>query len=392
MWVFIILLLTDLYIWWRLTGDLRHQNRVLQTFVLIAKACFSAVFLYLVIRLVSYRGEFADPANAFRYIEFGAMGGLLVSVGLLYLVVSILIRLLGRFLHKRLQLVLTINIIFSALLVVLFADGFFRQRFDTRVTYEEIKIQGLDPGLDRLKIVLISDLHLSSWEGHYDHLASVIDSVNEARPDLLINAGDFITYGWQEYGECDTILRKAHATDGSFAVAGNHDDGTYYPGYNKEYGDKCRKMVSTKIAASGYTLLSDTTVIARHNGIPFAVAGIVTHGHHMSMSYGNFSKVFSEIPDSMFSLLVVHDPGAWDRILDDARLPYLTLSGHTHGMQMGFPLHGRYISPAAFLHKRWKGLYTEGNKQLYVSTGLGTMGMALRIFMPPEIVVITLRR
>ena len=392
MWVFIILLLTDLYIWWRLTGDLRHQNRILQTFVLIAKASFSVVFLYLIIRLVSYRGEFADPANAFRYIEFGAMGGLLISVGILYLAVSVLIHLLGRFIHRRLQLVLTINIIISALLVVLFADGFFRQRFDTRVTHEEIKIPDLDPGLDGLRIVLISDLHLSSWEGHYDRLAAVIDSVNALKPDLLINAGDFITFGWQEYGECDTILRKAHSADGSFAVAGNHDDGTYHPGYNKAYGDMCSEMIRLKIAASEYTLLSDTAVIARHNGIAFAVAGVVTHGHHMSMSYGDFSKVFSEIPDSMFSLLIVHDPGAWDRALDNPRLPYLTLSGHTHGMQIGFPLHGRYISPAVFLHKRWKGLYTEDNKYLYVSTGLGTIGMALRIFMPPEIVVITLRR
>jgi predicted MPP superfamily phosphohydrolase len=392
MWVFIILLLTDLYIWWRLTGDLKHQNRVLQVIVLIAKAFFSVIFLWLIIRLITYRGEFADPANAFRYIEFGAMAGLLVSVGMLYLAVSILIRLLGRFIHKRLQAILTINIIISALLVALFADGFFRQRFDVRVTREQITVNDLDPRLDGMKIVLISDLHLSSWEGHYDRLDRVIDSINAEKPDLLINAGDFITYGWQEYGDCDTILRKAHAADGTFAVAGNHDDGTYYPGYDKVYGDKCREMVRNKVVASGYTLLTDTTVIARHNGASLSISGIVTHGHHMSMSYGDFSSVFSQKPDSIFSLLVVHDPGAWDRVLDDTRLPDLTLSGHTHGMQIGFPLRGRYISPAVFLHKRWKGLYTEGNKNLYVSTGLGTIGMALRIFMPPEIVVITLRK
>jgi predicted MPP superfamily phosphohydrolase len=392
MWVFIILLLTDLYIWWRLTGDLRHQNRVLQTFVLIAKACFSVVFLYLVIRLISFRGEFADPANAFRYIEFGAMGGLLVSVGLLYLSVSILIRLLGRFIHKRLQTILTINIIISALLVVLFADGFFRQRFDVVMTREDITVNNLDPGLDGMKIVLISDLHLSSWEGHYDRLARVADSINAEKPDLLINAGDFITYGWQEYGGCDTILGKAHAADGAFAVAGNHDDGTYYPGYDRDYLTRCEESIRSEVSASGYTLLNDTTVILEHNGVPLAVSGVVTHGHHMSMSYGDFDRVFAEIPDSTFSILIVHDPDAWDRVLGETKLPALTLSGHTHGMQIGFPVRGGYVSPAVFLHKRWKGLYSEGDRHLFVSTGLGTMGMAVRIFMPPEIVVLTLRR
>lgn len=392
MWVFIILLLTDFYIGWRLTRDLKHLNMAPGTFVLVAKACFSLVFIWLIIRIVIYRGEFADPANAFRHIELGAMAALLVSAGILYLAGSLLISLIGRLLHKRLQVILIINIIIPALIVALFADSFFRQRFDTRVTREEITVNDLNQGLDGMKIILISDLHLSSWEGHYDRLVTVIDLINAEKPDLLINAGDFITYGWQEYGDCDTILKKAHAIDGAFAVAGNHDDGTYYHGYNADYGVRCGKMIRTKVAASGYTLLSDTTVLVRHNGASLAVSGVVTRGHHMSMSYGDFSRVLSQVPDSIFSLLVVHDPGAWDRLPDNTRMPDLTLSGHTHGMQAGLRLGGRYISPAVFLHKHWKGLYTEGNKHLYVSTGLGTMGMALRIFMPPEIVVITLRR
>jgi len=73
-------------------------------------------------------------------------------------------------------------------------------------------------------------------------------------------------------------------------------------------------------------------------------------------------------------------------------MPQLTLSGHTHGAQAGLPLPGGCISPVSLYDKRWKGLYSNDGKYLYVTTGLGTMGMALRIFMPPEIVVITLRR
>ncbi len=391
MWIFVILLLTDIYIFWRLIADMKHRSRALQAVVLTVKAILSFILLYFIVRLLTYRGEFADPANAFRYIVFGAIAALIITVGSLYLVTSIGTRLLGRILHRKLGGLVLANIIISGVLLILFTDSFIRQRFDTRIIRQDIRVSSLDSRLDGMKIVLISDLHLSSWHGHYDRLEKVVSAINTEKPDLLVNAGDFITFGWQEFGSCDTILRKAGAVSGAYAIYGNHDDGSYYPGYNESYSKECRQKLSEKITASGYSLLSDTTVLTEHNGAQIAITGIVTHGHHFNMSYGNFNKAFDLIPDSVFSLLVVHDPDAWDVAERYSRMPQLALAGHTHGMQAGLPLPGGYISPASIYHKYWRGLYSKQDKYLYVTTGMGTIGMALRIFMPPEIVVITLK-
>jgi predicted MPP superfamily phosphohydrolase len=390
MWIFIILSLTDIYIFWRLAGDLKYRSKTLRAVVFTVKAIQSLILLWFIVTMLSYKGEFADPANAYKYIVFGALAGLIFTVGSLYIVTGIGTALLGRILHRKLRGLVITNLIVSGALVLLFTDSYVRQRFDTRIVRQDIVVSNLDRRLAGMKIVLISDLHLSSWHGHYGKLDGVVSAINAEKPDLLINTGDFITYGWQEFGGCDTILRKAEAASGAFAIFGNHDDGSYYPGHTGTYDQQCLEKLSEKITASGYTLLSDTTVLTEYNGARIAISGIVTHGHHFNMRYGNFKKAFEMIPDSVFSLLLVHDPGAWDEAMQNDRMPQLTLSGHTHGMQAGLPFSGGRISPDSFLHKRWKGLYSNDDKYLYVTTGMGTIGMALRIFMPPEIVVITL--
>jgi len=85
--------------------------------------------------------------------------------------------------------------------------------------------------------------------------------------------------------------------------------------------------------------------------------------------------------------MLLHDPAGWLLTAVTGRMPQLTLSGHTHGMQAGMP--GGKRSPAERFHERWKGLYKLDGSHLYVTTGLGTMGMAVRLFMPPEIVILT---
>jgi hypothetical protein len=392
MWIFVTLVLVDLYVWWRLVTDLRGRNKVLQAVSFAVKAALSVILIYLIARLVLYKGPFDDPANAFRFIAFGVINILVISVGSVYLGLSIITRLAGRIMRRIMSGLVITNIILSGILVFVFADGYFRQRFDVKIIREEIPVRIPDSGLDGMKIILISDLHLSSYHGHYGELSRVIDLINAEKPDLLLNTGDFITFGWREFGMCDTILKRAMARIGSFAVSGNHDDGTYMPDYDETYGRECMERVSRKITASGYTLLEDTTVILTHNSARLSLSGVATRGHRLNMSYGDFAKVTDQYDDNMFNIMLIHDPAGWADTEKYGSMPELTLSGHTHGMQIGLPLPGGYISPASVIHKYWKGLYRKEDSFLFVTAGLGTMGMAARIFMPPEIVVLTLRQ
>ena len=70
----------------------------------------------------------------------------------------------------------------------------------------------------------------------------------------------------------------------------------------------------------------------------------------------------------------------------------LTLSGHTHGMQMGLeiPWLGLKVSPSSLRYSRWGGLYQEGRQFLHVNRGFGVLGFHGRVGMPPEITVFEL--
>jgi len=385
---YLILLLADLFLWFVLIRELRERNRLVKYTVLAVKAALSGVFIYLFVAL-TLRGAIPyGPADAYRQIVMGSMALLLLvtaTASLLTLLAAGMAFLIAK---KKVRWRGPVLISIFLLMTIVVADGHFRQRLNIKTVRTEIPIPGLDPALEGLKIALVSDLHVSSWHGHYRKLERAMNSVTAEEPDLLMNTGDFITYSWQEFGESDTILRKARAVYGAFAVEGNHDDGTYYPEYDENYGAACSEMLKKKTEASGYTLLRDTAVIINHNGTSLAVAGVVTHGHRLDMSYGDFDKALGPVSDSLFTIFLLHDPAGWLLTSVTGRMPDLTVSGHTHGLQAGLP--GGGWSPAAEFHENWKGLHRFGDSFLYVTTGLGSMGMSGRFFMPPEIVILTL--
>lgn len=385
---YIILILADLFLWFVLVRGLRGRNRVLKVVVLAIKAALTAALLYLSIALILHGSMPYGPADAYRQIVLGSMALLLLVTSSLSLLTLLVAGLASLVIKRKMRWSGPVMISIFLFMTLLVADAHFRQRLNIQTVRTEIPVPGLDPALEGMKIALVSDLHVSSWHGHYRKLERAMVSVTAEEPDLLMNTGDFITYNWQEFGECDTILRKARALFGAFAVEGNHDDGTYYRDYDGNYGEVSSEMLKKKIEASGYTLLRDTAVIINHNGTPVAVAGVVTHGHRLEMNYGDLERSMGLVPDSLFTILLLHDPAGWLLTSVTGRMPDLTVSGHTHGLQVGLP--GGGWSPAAEFHEHWKGLYRLGDRFLYVTTGMGTMSMSARFFMPPEIVFLTL--
>ena len=89
--------------------------------------------------------------------------------------------------------------------------------------------------------------------------------------------------------------------------------------------------------------------------------------------------------------LLSHDPSHWDEEVTGQTGVHLTLSGHTHGMQFGIRIGKFRWSPIQVKYPRWVGLYQQGYQYLHVNPGLGYIGYAGRIWIPPEISVITLR-
>jgi uncharacterized protein len=268
--------------------------------------------------------------------------------------------------------------------------GTFIGRFNFRTEEITLKIKNLKPGLNGLKIVQISDLHLSGFYNHYNKLQKAIRIVNDLKPDILINTGDFISFGWREFDSCDTILARAKSRYGSFAILGNHDIGTYMP--RSTLADKSDNLmkVSDKIKDSGYKLLHDSNIITEINGAKVAVIGVITGGRHPRMIHGDLRKAMEGTDSADFKIFLCHDPNQWKTDVAGKTDIGLTFSGHTHGMQMGIITKWFKWSPAKYFYPDWNGLYSEGTQYHYVNRGLGTLAIPFRIWMPPEITVITL--
>lgn len=265
-------------------------------------------------------------------------------------------------------------------------------RFNFKQEEVTIKIKGLNKDLDGLKIVQISDLHLNSFYHHKKLLQKVIEEVNQIKPDLLVNTGDFVSFGWREFERYDTILLKAKSKYGNYAILGNHDIGTYDPFFTEADKDNNILIINNMIRASGYKVLNDEFKTVSIGNARIVLIGVVTGGRHPHMTHGNLKKAITGIDSSDLKILLSHDPNHWDEEVKGKTNIDLTLSGHTHGMQMGIITKKIRWSPAKYFYPHWNGLYASGNQYQYVNRGLGVLAIPFRIWMPPEITIITLKK
>ncbi|RPJ56471.1 MAG: hypothetical protein EHM12_10345, partial [Dehalococcoidia bacterium] len=162
----------------------------------------------------------------------------------------------------------------AILIFSIIATGTLYGRFNFKTEYVTINIKGLNKDLDGLKIVQLSDMHLSCFYNHRKLLQRVMDEVNTYESDLILNTGDFVSYGWREFGKNDTILRKAKSRYGNFAVMGNHDFGTYHPDFTEADRGNNVSMINQLITSSGYKVLNDENTIVNVGEAKIALIGI----------------------------------------------------------------------------------------------------------------------
>jgi len=274
------------------------------------------------------------------------------------------------------------------LMFTIVVSGTLFGRFNVKTENITIEYENLNPGLEGLTIVHISDLHLASFHGRADFLEKQVKKINSLEPDIIINSGDFISYGWREYGRMDTVLAKSESKMGSFAVFGNHDMGTYHPDYSVADRKSHLVMMEHLITKSGYILLKDDGLIIKRGNASVSVSGITTNGRHGHITYGDLNRAYAGAGNADFNILISHDPNYWRKNVTGRYKADLTLSGHTHGMQLGIYTPFLRFSPSMFYYPEWNGLFSEGKQFLYVNRGLGVLGVPFRIWMPPEITVI----
>jgi predicted MPP superfamily phosphohydrolase len=271
------------------------------------------------------------------------------------------------------------------------ALGTLHGRFNFKTEQVTIKIKGLNKDLDGLKIVQLSDMHLAGFYHHRKVLQAVMDKVNSYKPDLILNTGDFVSYGWREFGRNDTILITAKSRYGNFAVMGNHDFGTYHPDFTEADRANNVLIMNKLIESSGYKVLNDEFTKVKAGNARIGIIGVITMGRHPHIIHGDLGKAISGLDSVDLEILMSHDPNHWKMAVAGKTDINLTLSGHTHGMQMGIFTKKFKWSPSKYFYPHWGGLFSEGDQYQYVNLGLGVLAIPFRIWMPPEITVITLK-
>ena len=259
------------------------------------------------------------------------------------------------------------------------------ERNTFKVKEIELAYEDLPEEFKGYRIVHISDIHARSFHGRERSLQRAADKINALAPDMITFTGDLITMTPDELDNISAALSSLEAKDGVFSVLGNHDY-CMYSDMSQTEKQKCLEELIRKEGEMGWDLILNEHRIIRKGQDSIAVIGVenTSPSKHFP-SRGDLYKA-SEGTDGLFRILLSHDPMHWEAEILGKDFP-LTLSGHTHAMQVS--IFG--WSPSSLIFKHHKGLYTEGNQNIYVNKGLGETIFPARIGACPEITLITLK-
>lgn len=263
-------------------------------------------------------------------------------------------------------------------------------KYRYKIRRVKVPVIGLPEGLKGIRIVQISDIHAGSLDNPDAVLEGVKMIMNE-KPDLILFTGDLVNYRADEAKKYLDIFGRLGAPLGVFSILGNHDYGDYLAWSDAEK-NLDRERMKDYHKALGWRLLLNEHVILRYNNHDFALIGVENWSARARFpKYGKMDEATAGLKEMKLPLriLMSHDPSHWDaQIRPDYPEINLTLSGHTHGMQMGIDIPGFKWSPVKYLYKQWAGLYNQDSQYLYVNRGFGFIGYDGRLGILPEIGVI----
>jgi predicted MPP superfamily phosphohydrolase len=246
-----------------------------------------------------------------------------------------------------------------------------------QVTRRTLTFPDLPPGLDGLTVLHLSDLHAGVHLGD-DKMQEIVAQANALRPDVILQTGDMIDVSPAYIPPYVRAFRDLRAPLGVVTVLGNHD---YYTG---------ARAVTRGCLDAGQVLVKNGCHVIERNGATLALLGIDDPQNWKAddPQAADLDAALRLAPPGAFQVLLAHRPGAWDGAVPRG-IP-LTLAGHIHGGQFYLPVLG--WSAGRLITKYVMGHFQRGDSQLYVSRGIGVVGVPIRVFVPPEIELFTLRR
>jgi predicted MPP superfamily phosphohydrolase len=293
---------------------------------------------------------------------------------------------------KRIHFLSLTGLILASVPFLAILYGITLGRFNYKIEKIKLEFPTLPGSFNGLKIIQISDLHLGSIYNKKEKIARAIGMINNEHPDLILFTGDMVNNFSEEALGWEDLFSQLKSTYGKYSVLGNHDYGDYWEWKNSTEKKANLALLQDIQKRMGFRLLLNESTYISSNGDSIALLGVENWGHPPFKQYGDLRKAQSALNGVPFSILLSHDPSHWDAEVTGKTDIRLTLSGHTHAMQVGIRCKGFQWSPVKYIYPQWNGLYKKGHQYLYVNRGLGFIGLPGRIGVPPEITVIELYR
>jgi len=248
----------------------------------------------------------------------------------------------------------------------------FIQRRDFTTREVSLGIAGLPKELHGLRLVQMSDIHLSPYLSERD-LAYAVDMANELRPHLALVTGDLITSARDPLHQCIRQLARLKADAGAIGCMGNHEV------YARVLED------AEQLGASvGIEFLRSKSRVFTFGGKPINFAGV----DYQRMQTKYLAGAEKLVRPGMPNVLLSHNPDVFPVAAEQGY--DCTISGHTHGGQISMEILHQNVSIARFYTPYVYGVYRKGNSSIYVTRGIGTVGVPARLGAPPEVALIRL--
>lgn len=294
------------------------------------------------------------------------------------------------FFPERRKFLSLVGLGLGGVLSALFIDGITFGKYRHKVRKIKVKIPGLGKNFKGYKVIQISDVHSGSFPDP-DKLQHAVDLINEQKPDLVLFTGDMVNNVAEEFKPFIPLFSKIKAKDGKLAVLGNHDYGDYVTWTSPDAKKKNLDTLIDYERQAGFDMLRNENRIIERNGEKLYILGVENWGLKPFPQFGKIDDTLKGVPESAPKILMSHDPTHFDYVVK--KHPgniYLTLSGHTHGMQFGLDLKNVKWSPVQYRYPKWADLYESEGKMLYVNRGFGVLGYPGRVGVLPEITLFEL--
>ncbi|MGJ8745526.1 metallophosphoesterase [Polaribacter sp.] len=273
-----------------------------------------------------------------------------------------------------------------------FIYGIIQGKYNYKVIKYSLTFKDLPPAFDGYTITHISDIHSGSFTNK-EKIKYGVDLINEQKSDLMLFTGDIVNNKADEMDIWIDVFDKLEAKEGKYSILGNHDYGDYMDWKNPQ--DKINNFQQVKDIHQkiGFDLLLDEHRYLEKDGQKIALIGVENWGKGFNQA-GDLPKATANINQEDFKILMSHDPSHWEyKVKNDDFNYQLTLSGHTHGLQMGIEIPGWIKwSPSKYAYKQWAGLYEEFGRYINVNRGFGYHAFPGRVGIWPEITVIELKK